>query len=416
MKRFFFAVLLSLATVAVAAPMAAGEPAAGKEHAYGFTFSGYFKADFAYDDARVSSGNYLIKVLPEDKNGVASMTARESRIGFNFWWNDEERNIRTDAKLEFDFYGLGVSPASLNSMENKAAPMLRHAYLKVSRDWWAVTAGQTSDIISPLVPTTVNYTVCWGIGNIGYRRPQFRFSATHGSKDDLVIKADVGVSRTIGSDIDGDKVDDGADAVTPSVQGRIGVAFDFGEVGNASLGVSGHYGQEAYTWRNEAADRDDEQTIDSWSFCGDLKMKLTKNIAISGEFFFGSNLGSYLGGVLQGVNPHTREAISATGGWGQLSITPSPRHTLNFGYGLDNPKNDHVLIPIGEDASPLITQNSIFFWNWIYTFTSNVSAMLEVSSAKTIYVEEISSGSDTLLGDSSYENFRIQVALKAAIK
>ena len=83
------------------------------EPAYTFKFSGYFKADFVYDQTRVNSGNYALYVMERNPidapdNDVMSITARESRFGLDFWW--KENDIRTDARLEFDFYGLGVSP------------------------------------------------------------------------------------------------------------------------------------------------------------------------------------------------------------------------------------------------------------------------------------------------------------------
>ena len=69
------------------------------------------------------------------------------------------------------FYGAGGA-------ENKAEIMMRHAFFKL--DWpqerFSIIAGQTSDVISPLLPDTINYSVAWWSGNIGYRRPQIRIT------------------------------------------------------------------------------------------------------------------------------------------------------------------------------------------------------------------------------------------------
>ena len=72
-----------------------------------------------------------------------------------------------------DFYGDGTVH------ENKAEPLLRHAYVELTKGNYDIIAGQTNDLISPLAPNTLNYTVGWDAGNIGYRRPQVRFTYTY---------------------------------------------------------------------------------------------------------------------------------------------------------------------------------------------------------------------------------------------
>ena len=99
--------------------------------------------------------------------------------------------------VEIDFYGSGGT-------ENKAKLQLRHAYMKL--DWPAddlsVIAGQTSDVFSPLNPSTLNYTVLWDAGNIGYRRPQIRLGDVGGSGDTKVTFA-AAATRPIGGEANG---------------------------------------------------------------------------------------------------------------------------------------------------------------------------------------------------------------------
>ena len=62
-------------------------------------------------------------------------------------------NIKTSGVVEIDFYGGGA--------ENKGQPMMRHAYLQI--DWvkekFSIIADQTWDVISPLNPSVLNYSV-----------------------------------------------------------------------------------------------------------------------------------------------------------------------------------------------------------------------------------------------------------------
>jgi hypothetical protein len=408
MKRT--AVALALLALGCFAAAAAAEDAGP---AYAFKFSGYFKADFVYDQTRVNSGNYALYVserspLNAPDNNLMSITARESRFGVDFWWT--EKDIRTDARLEFDFYGLGVSPASVNSMENKAAPMLRHAFIKLTKGQWSLLAGQTSDIISPLVPKTANYTVLWDQGNIGYRRPQLRVSAWAALSDRAKVSAAAGLFRTLGGDLDGDKVDDGADSGLPTFQGRLALSAKPCK-GTMELGVSGHYGKEEY-WPGSAS-----KTIESWSWNVDLRCAPCDRWELTGELFIGDNLGAYYGGVGQTVNPVLKE-IGSRGGWAELSFRPAEGLWLNAGYGVDNPDDGDFAIAAGEhNVRSFIGRNSNMFASVMYDLTSTVTAMVELSQLETTYAYRWIGGGGRLESiDQGFDDTRIQFALKAAIK
>ncbi len=377
-----------------------------KSHSYMFTFSGYFKGDAIYDANRTYPGNFAIWVPyggSEDDDAM-HITAREMRLGLNFSWC--ENGYCTKAKLEYDFYGLGAEPSGLNAMENKATSMLRHAFLEVTKGRWSILAGQTSDVISPLVPATVNYTVCWAQGNIGYRRPQVRVSTWAVLGEKAKLKAAVAATRTLGSDLDHDGIDDGMDAPYPTVQGRLGLDMKFGECGSAAVGVSGHYGIEK--WGIE-----DSTETESWSFNTDLKFVVNKRVYVSGEYFIGQNLGTYFGGILQSVNPMMNE-IFTVGGWGMLSVKPIERLTVNAGYAFDDPDDADFELPEGI-IQTFRDKNSVVFGNLMYAVTSTVTAMFEVSYLKTEYLtKDFVTVHDEQ--DEDFDSLRIQFALKGAIK
>ncbi len=408
MKRT--AVVLALFALCCAAVSAA---AGETEPSYTFKFSGYFKADFIYDQTRVNSGDYALYLLertpldaPDDD--VTSITARETRFGVDFSWM--EKDVRTDAKLEFDFYGFGAAPASLNSMENRSTPMLRHAYAKVTKGQWSLLAGQTSDIISPLVPKTANYTVLWDQGNIGYRRPQVRLSAWGDLSDNGRIFAAAGLFRTLGGDIDGNRIDDGADAGMPTIQGRLAMSSKIREAGSMELGVSGHYGTEDY-WTGRTT-----KSVESWSGNVDLKVAPCERTELLVELFVGDNLGSYFGGVGQTVNPMLTE-IGSKGGWAELSYRATKCVLLNVGYGIDNPDEDDFLIPADEtDVRSFIGRNSNLFGSVMYDMTSTVTLMAELAWLKTAYEYRWMAAGDLHADDKEYDEMRVQFALKAAIK
>ena len=79
-------------------------------------------------------------------------------------------DLKVMGRFEFDFY----NPVTTGTNENKSTPQMRHAYGQVTGTDWSLLFGQTSDLISPLFPNTLNYTVGWFGGNMGYRHPQLR--------------------------------------------------------------------------------------------------------------------------------------------------------------------------------------------------------------------------------------------------
>jgi hypothetical protein len=135
---------------------------------------GYIKLDAAYDDSRTNYGNFVLYVPNESGNkndNEYNMTARQTRLGLDIMAPDMY-DWQAWGRIEFDFYGDGTKH------ENKGSVLLRHAFVELKKGNFSLLAGQTSDLISPLNMDTLNYTVGWSVGNIGYRRPQVRGTYT----------------------------------------------------------------------------------------------------------------------------------------------------------------------------------------------------------------------------------------------
>jgi hypothetical protein len=341
-----------------------------------FELYGYVKVDSAYDNSRTSIGNFARwaeseSVRPDDDQ--FSMTANQTRLGLQITAPDLP-NMKTFGKIEIDFYGAGVS-------ENKPEPLLRHAFVNVIWPNWQLgfLAGQTSDIISPLTPATINYTVGWWQGNIGYRRPQLRLTKEFDFSKDVGLKLEVGATRTITGRrfllTDPIDPDSGTDAGIPTVQGRTSVSFPIGEKRRATFGVSGHWGTEEQHLDLISADR----SITSWSANLDLSLPLAKWLTLQAEGFIGSNLDSYLGGAGQGFDPATAQGIDASGGWIAASLGPWNKWQMNLGAGFDNPDDDDLTLAVSR------TLNSVIFGNVWYAFSSNLSLGFEISHLHTEY-------------------------------
>jgi len=346
---------------------------------------GYIKLDAAYDTARTNSGNYVVWAdndAVRGKDNEFNITANQTRLGMRIS-GPEEDGLKTSGRVEIDFYGGGA--------ENKSKIQLRHAYMKL--DWpsdrFSIIAGQTSDIISPLNPSTLNYTVLWDVGNIGYRRPQIRLTKSIACNNNLDVKFETGLFRTIGDDelssVAGQK--SGEDAGFPTFQGRVGFTFPgLTTAGPTTLGVSGHWGKEEYDRvTTTAASTATSEEFETWSFNVDLTQPLTEKVTIKGEFFTGANLDTYFGGIGQGVRSTTvgttttyHEEIDSKGGWIAAGLGPWGKCRFNIGAGMDQVDNDDVNVG-GR------TLNRTVFGNAIYSLNKNTEIGFELSRWCTEY-------------------------------
>ena len=353
---------------------------------------GYLKLDAAYDTSRTDDGNFAKWVERENTNQddeQFNMTANQSRFGMNITGPDDGE-IKTSGRAEVDFYGGGS--------QNKAHLMMRHAYMTL--DWpadkFSILAGQTSDVISPLVPTTVNYSVAWWTGNIGYRRPQIRFTKVLGIDPDVDLKLEGAIARTIGRD---DEVvggtESGEDSAEPTLQGRASVSLPVFCSKPATIGLSGHYGKEEYDLLNGS-----HEDFRSWSLNVDFLQPVNNWLTIKSELFTGENLDAYLGGIGQGVTLTTGanmyDEIGSSGGWVATSLGPWDGRRYNVGIAMDDVDRGDV----DEDATGgARTLNRCVFANMFCAIDKNAEFALELSHWKTEYA-----------GRGDADSFRIQTA------
>lgn len=117
------------------------------------------------------SGQFILWVDSEEVQGENAFVidARPSRIGVDLSGPtyDMFGGLAGGGKVEVDFLGTF-------STENQPSVRLRHVYWEAKNKDLRILTGQTWDVVSPLLPHTVNFSVNWGVGNIGFRRAQFR--------------------------------------------------------------------------------------------------------------------------------------------------------------------------------------------------------------------------------------------------
>ena len=337
---------------------------------------GYLKLDAAYDTSRIDNGNYAKWVESESSNNnddQFNMTANETRLGMLINGPDNGE-MKTSGRVEVDFYGSGAA-------ENKAHLMMRHAYMKL--DWpddrFNIIAGQTSDVISPLFPSTVNYSVGWWTGNIGYRRPQIRLTKELGFETDGYLKLEGALARTIGRDNDSlvGTTDSGEDAGFPTFQGRASLTLPMFGAKEATIGLSGHWGEEEYDTALNGQDRE----FKTWSLNLDYTQPICSKVQIKAELFTGENLDAYMGGIGQGVTlsgVNQYKEISSKGGWIAAGLGPWDNKRFNVGVAMDD-------VDRGDVNDDNRTLNRSVFGNVYCALNKQADVAFELSHWRTEY-------------------------------
>ncbi len=390
MKRTCVSLFIMVGILACLATAAA----AAQKPAFNLNWYGSLKLDGAYDQNLTSNGDFAMWVeptLPDNNDQQFNMTANATRFGV---LAQSTRNEKVDitGNIEFDLYAGAFSGPT--PQENNPMLLLRQAYFTMKWRNTRVTAGQTNDLVSPLEPTTLNYSTLWGCGNIGYRRPQVSMAYVVNASPTTDVTLAGGFFRTIGSDLTPtfslslgetqDVSDDGTDAAIPSVQALLDVNHDMASGGTLRAGVSGLYGR-----LNAETNLGNSQKYESWALSTHLMVTTPTGVGVAGEFFTGSNLQSYLGGVM---NDSRIDGVHAVGGWVSGWVQPTPEVKLTGGFGIDDPKD--------EDITSGRTQNRCIFGNVNYSFVPQVTLGLELSQWQTKYV-----------GGANANNFRVQTSM-----
>ncbi|MBD3168371.1 MAG: hypothetical protein GF307_02735 [candidate division Zixibacteria bacterium] len=360
--------------------LVAAVPSLAKDNWFDYDVYGYFKLDGARDQSQTNNGNYVMWVENEDDEQF-NMTANQSRIGFKAF-SDHYGNTHIGGNLEIDLYGGGA--------ENKPLLLIRHAYLWVKSGGTKLVAGQTWDIVSPLNPSTLNYSVLWGCGNIGYRRPQVSLKQSFNPDNPTNFNVQIGMSRTIGDELsitlaDGD--DDGQDSGIPGFQGGFEVAHKFRSGAEFRTGVTGMWER----LKSELSGSDNYENYDAWAANYHIIYSAPSSWGISAEAYYGQNLKQYNGGIR---NESSIDGVTSYGGWASAWFKATESWKLGTGFGYDDPKNEDL--GIGARS-----RNLCGYGNVQYFIVPQASVGLELSYWQTQYQGSGSTSTDV-------NNLRVQ--------
>lgn len=360
----------------------------------GFTITpyGYINLSTSYETSRTVNGDFALYSQSPDLDGGGHsgfhIDPKSTRLGLEvkapqFLFCGEK--VDTTALAEVDFQGSNYA-----GTRNRGSLMLRRAVVDFKCKNSRFLIGQEWDIVSPLVPQSLNYVPGSYTGNLGYRRAQIRFDNTQKWSGDFNTIWQLAVCDNVPSDFLTDPTIIKANSGWPLFQGRVAASFGryrCEKCDPITVGFSGHIGELAHDYkRNDLWRRERHET---WSLNLDLDVPITKSFRFSTELYTGKNLATMLAGIGQGVDLYDSEgnfdpsSAGAYGGWMNLNWKVNRKYQMNAGYCIERMDGITAHTSIGGNRYVARDKNQVVFLNGIYNWTDNFFTGLEVSQWQT---------------------------------
>jgi hypothetical protein len=317
-------------------------------------FYGLLRLDMDIDSQRPNSPQSPLFIASPDPGlggkpdaGNFSMHPRLTRFGVDYSGPQVSGlwGAQLSGKLELDFENGGS--------ESRQIIRIRHAYMELKKGDVSFLAGQTWDLLSPLIPTVDNDTLLWNAGNIGDRRPQIQFSyQPKVGRGRWSIATAAGLTGAIDAqDLDNNTYRDGEESGKPDFQARVGYGQPLWvSEQSASFGVSTFYG-----WENTSKAIGGRTLFHAQATNVDYTLPLSRIVSLRGEGWWGRNMSDIRGGAGQGINVTNGREIRGRGGWSELTLRLSRYYSLHPGFSVDSPVPSDV--PIGGR-----TRNQVYYF------------------------------------------------------
>ena len=299
-------------------------------------FYGFIRTDLILDSQRPNSAQTPQWIVDGTEENF-TMHPRLTRFGMNYTGGEVGDFGTIGGKLEIDFQNGGS--------DSRALPRYRHAYMTLDMGNSELLIGQTWDLVSPLYPAANSDTLMWNVGNLGDRRTQMRY--TMGLGEGLNFAVAAGLTGAVDQkDRDGNGIKDGEESGMPGLQARLGM----GGIEGLEFGIGLATAEESSLG----------ESYDTNLVTVDFKYALSEKFTLKGEYFTGSNLSDFRGGIAQGINA-AGEEIDSTGGWVEVGTSLGENWNTYVGYTFDDPDDDQV------DAGGRLENTALYVtnkWQW----------------------------------------------------
>ena len=389
----------------------------GRKGRFTFTPYGFINVSTSYETERTVNGDYALYSRSPDRDGGGHsgfhVDPKTSRLGLKIGGPDLPwcgRCVQTSALFEVDFQG------NVNGTRNRPGLLFRRGFVDFTYGKTKLLIGQDWEVLSPLVPQSLNYVPGSCAGNLGYRRAQIRLEKTRDWNQDFSTIWQFAICDNVTDALNGVNAANGG---WPMFQGRLAASFwknPHADCLPVTLGISGHVGELRHDYVEYGGVNNVKH--ESWSANIDLQIPVTERLQLSGEIYTGVNLSSTLGGIMQGVdffspgsNQLNPRSVKASGGWGNINYKWTKKLHFNTGFTIEDVPDVIASTPQGNGLYLARTRNQILFLNSVYHWTDYFMTGLEVSQWKTDW-HEYDSNTGTLTQLKPGETTRIDFLVK----
>ncbi|MBR0190613.1 MAG: hypothetical protein IJQ31_00930 [Thermoguttaceae bacterium] len=325
-----------------------------------------------YETNRMFAGDFPLWVRNGEKDKAAYIDAKPTRLGFNLACPEMAcmPGTKITAVFETDFENTYTS-------ENKPDMELRKAYIQLQNECSMFLFGQTWELISPLYPPTLNWGYGSSAGNFAFRRAQIRYDRYFKRENGrFAIQTCLIASQTANfTDAAIGTTYTGRFGSYPEFQLRFERTFKQTDLWKeAMFAVGGKIGEKEYV------SADDEFHKTSWAFTADSKIRFNDRFYWMGELFVGEAMAINCAGVMQDLNPQTREKVFSSGGWMAFGWDLTPELHYSIGYAIDDPENSRL-------SEGMKSLNHFGFTNISRDITKQFNAGFEYEYCETEYYQ-----------------------------
>ncbi len=364
----------------------------GRKGPFTITPYGYINVSTSYESERTVRGDFALYSISPDLDGGGHsgfhIDPKSSRLGLKvdgpkLPWRC--RCLETSALVEIDFQASNYA-----GTRNRGSVMLRRAFVDFTHEDTRLLIGQEWDVISPLVPQSLNYVPGSNAGNVGYRRAQIRLEKLHKWNSDFKTLWQIAVCDNVPTDFLTDSNVNIANSGWPMIQGRFATTFgrnSWADNQPYTVGISGHVGELTHDYRAYGIN---SRRHESWSANLDVDVPITSRLRFTTEMYTGTNLSPLLAGIGQGVdlfspgsNAFDPRSAGAYGGWANLNFKMTKKFQMNAGYCVERMQDMIGGAPIGNNQYTARDKNQVLFLNGIYNWNETFLTGLEVSQWRT---------------------------------
>ncbi len=319
---------------------------------------GRVKVDFNYDTVKFTKYNDFIGAIANGakdtdwKNDSTNFNPRDTRLGAIV--ATDSKDWKVTGRIEVDFYGATEG--------DNLIPRMRLGYIDLfyKNTKTDIRVGQDWVPVAQLNPSTIDFGILSAAGNLWWRMPQ------------ITVRQNFGKWQILGSLMRRHRIDTGTDVRMPWILSRIQYKTNYmGK--NVMLALGGGYRKDS---------------VSRWLVAGEYKVdfKLANyKFKLKGEVWTGKGIGAEFLRYDLDVNEKTGKAISAYGGWTDLTCYLNKKVSVTAGFGVDNPKDSEMMAQrqIKDLNDRQFTKNTIYFINSWYKLTEHVKVGAEIMRVET---------------------------------